>query len=162
MGGSSTCYIFSIFCTRRFLFPRPLSITLLKYSIIISRSLFTRSSFCRFRNFLLFFDIFLFYFSNFSLGFYIFTNIGILDNGNIVGRFCVWFYILFFNWITFLSPYSRNDDGMVFWAQTYQKSGYVLILRQITDIHLFYNLQIFYWHFLELLWLFIFLVLYLQ
>merc|ERR1712136_128255 len=41
--------------------------------------------------------------------------------------------------------------GMVFWAQTYQKSGYVLILRQITDIHLFYNLQIFYWHFLELL-----------
>merc|ERR1711991_913895 len=52
--------------------------------------------------------------------------------------------------------------GMVFWAQTYQKSGYVLILRQITDIHLFYNLQIFYWHFLELLWLFIFLVLYLQ
>merc|ERR1712135_200863 len=52
-------------------FSRPLSITLLKYSIIISRSLFTRSSFCRFRNFLLFFDIFLFYFSNFSLGFYI-------------------------------------------------------------------------------------------
>merc|ERR1712012_868649 len=96
---SSTRYIFSIFCTRRFLFSRPLSITLLKYSIIISRSLFTRSSFCRFRNFLLFFDIFLFYFSNFSLGFYIFT------------RFCVWFYILFFNWITFLSPYSRNDDG---------------------------------------------------
>merc|ERR1712136_470616 len=62
-------------CTRRFLFSRPLSITLLKYSIIISRSLFTRSSFCRFRNFLLFFDIFLFYISNFSLGFYIFTNI---------------------------------------------------------------------------------------
>merc|ERR1712011_38729 len=58
--GSSTCYIFSIFCTRRFLFSRPLSITLLKYSIIISRSLFTRSSFCGFRNFLLFFDIFSF------------------------------------------------------------------------------------------------------
>merc|ERR1712012_527959 len=109
--GSSTRYIFSIFCTRRFLFSRPLSTTLLKYSIIVSCSLFTRSSFCRFRNFLLFFDIFFFYFSNFSLGFYIFTNIRILDNGNIVGRFCVWFYILFFNWIAFLSPYSRNDDG---------------------------------------------------
>merc|ERR1712136_446656 len=63
------------FVQEGFFFSRPLSITLLKYSIIISRSLFTRSSFCRFRNFLLFFDIFLFYFSNFSLGFYIFTNI---------------------------------------------------------------------------------------
>merc|ERR1711945_23247 len=119
----------SIFCTRRFLFSRPLSITLLKYSIIISRSLFTRSSFCRFRNFLLFFDIFIFYFLT-----------GLHFCHLIVGMMMV---------------------GMVFWAQTYQKSGYVLILRQITDIHLFYNLQIFYWHFLELLWLFIFLVLYL-
>ena len=27
-------------------------------------------------------------------------------------------------------------------------------------IHLFYNLQLFYWHFLEILWLFIFLVFY--
>merc|ERR1712151_1048536 len=30
-----------------------------------------------------------------------------------------------------------------------------------SEIHLFYNLQLFYWHFLEILWLFIFLVLYL-
>ena len=30
-----------------------------------------------------------------------------------------------------------------------------------SEIHLFYNLQVFYWHFLEILWLFIFLVLYL-
>ena len=29
-----------------------------------------------------------------------------------------------------------------------------------SEIHLFYNLQVFYWHFLEILWLFIFLVLY--
>ena len=29
-----------------------------------------------------------------------------------------------------------------------------------SEIHLFYNLQLFYWHFLEILWLFIFLVLY--
>merc|ERR1712135_239760 len=58
--GSFTCYILSIFCTRRFLFSRPLSIILLKYSIIISRSLFTRRSFCMFRNFLFFFDTFSF------------------------------------------------------------------------------------------------------
>ena len=29
-----------------------------------------------------------------------------------------------------------------------------------SEIHLFYNLQLFYWHFLEILWLFIFLVFY--
>ena len=36
---------------------------------------------------------------------------------------------------------------------------YILNLR-IPEIHLFYNLQDFYWHFLEILWLFIFLFLY--
>merc|ERR1712011_69486 len=109
--GSSTCYIFSIFCTRRFLFSRPLSITLLKYSIIISRSLFTRSSFCRFRNFLLFFDIFLFYFSNFSLGFislqiYEFWIMGISLVDSVYGSI---FYFL--TGLHFVTPYSRNDDG---------------------------------------------------
>ena len=29
-----------------------------------------------------------------------------------------------------------------------------------SEIHLFYNLQLFYWHFLEFLWLFIFLIFY--
>ena len=36
---------------------------------------------------------------------------------------------------------------------------YFLNLRT-SEIHLFYNLQLFYWHFLEILWLFIFLVFY--
>jgi len=36
---------------------------------------------------------------------------------------------------------------------------YFLNLRT-SEIHLFYNLQLFYWHFLEFLWLFIFLVFY--
>merc|ERR1711897_62496 len=31
---------------------------------------------------------------------------------------------------------------------------------RVSEVHLFYNLQIFYWHFLEILWLFIFLVFY--
>ena len=34
------------------------------------------------------------------------------------------------------------------------------LLLRTSEIHLFYNLQVFYWHFLEILWLFIFLVLY--
>merc|ERR1712087_482369 len=31
---------------------------------------------------------------------------------------------------------------------------------RVSEVHLFYNLQIFYWHFLEFLWLFIFQVFY--
>ena len=36
---------------------------------------------------------------------------------------------------------------------------FILFLRS-SEIHLFYNLGDFYWHFLEILWLFIFLFLY--
>merc|ERR1712063_19500 len=39
------------------------------------------------------------------------------------------------------------------------KIEYFLSLR-VSEVHLFYNLQLFYWHFLEILWLFIFLVFY--
>merc|ERR1711959_715426 len=51
--------------------------------------------------------------------------------------------------------------SLFFWGCSFQyKKNYFLNLR-ITEIHLFYNLQLFYWHFLEILWLFIFIVLYL-
>merc|ERR1712151_327238 len=39
------------------------------------------------------------------------------------------------------------------------KVNYFLTLR-VSEVHLFYNLQLFYLHFLEILWLFIFLVFY--
>merc|ERR1712032_205040 len=39
------------------------------------------------------------------------------------------------------------------------KRYYFLSLR-VSEVHLFYNLQLFYWHFLEILWLFIFQVFY--
>ena len=50
---------------------------------------------------------------------------------------------------------------VVAWVRVY----YYIILSSIlnlrsSEIHLFYNLQDFYWHFLEILWLFIFLFLY--
>merc|ERR1711970_1105579 len=35
-----------------------------------------------------------------------------------------------------------------------------LVTIRSSEVHLYYNLQVFYWHFLESLWLFIFLVLY--
>ena len=41
------------------------------------------------------------------------------------------------------------------------RNEYFLNLRT-SEIHLFYNLQLFYWHFLEFLWLFIFQVFYLS
>merc|ERR1711899_20083 len=48
-----------------------------------------------------------------------------------------------------------------FWGCSFSsKRNYFLSLR-VSEIHLFYNLQLFYWHFLEFLWLFIFQVFYL-
>merc|ERR1712161_19729 len=37
---------------------------------------------------------------------------------------------------------------------------YYFINLRVSEVLLFYNLQLFYWHFLEILWLFIFLVFY--
>merc|ERR1711878_80087 len=49
---------------------------------------------------------------------------------------------------------------LFFWGCSFPlKSEYFLSLR-VSEIHLFYNLQLFYWHFLEFLWLFIFQVFY--
>merc|ERR1712037_848016 len=49
---------------------------------------------------------------------------------------------------------------LLFWSCSFsQKIKYFLSLR-VSEIHLFYNLQLFYWHFLEFLWLFIFLLFY--
>merc|ERR1711899_572632 len=50
---------------------------------------------------------------------------------------------------------------LFFWGCSFSsKRNYFLSLR-VSEIHLFYNLQLFYWHFLEFLWLFIFQVFYL-
>merc|ERR1711997_570403 len=52
--------------------------------------------------------------------------------------------------------------SLFFWGCGFpsKTENYFLNLR-VSEIHLFYNLQLFYWHFLEILWLFIFLVFYL-
>merc|ERR1712173_148961 len=50
--------------------------------------------------------------------------------------------------------------SLFFWGCSFpSKVQYYLSLRS-SEVHLFYNLQNFYWHFLEILWLFIFLFLY--
>merc|ERR1712127_797465 len=52
--------------------------------------------------------------------------------------------------------------SLFFWGSTFPSHVYTFINLRISEVHLFYNLQIFYWHFLEILWLFIFLFLYCQ
>merc|ERR1712046_32683 len=47
-----------------------------------------------------------------------------------------------------------------FWGCSFPFKIYKFINLRVSEVHLFYNLQLFYWHFLEILWLFIFLVFY--
>merc|ERR1712176_250629 len=51
--------------------------------------------------------------------------------------------------------------SLFFWGCSFPSKKEIFASLRISEIHLFYNLQLFYWHFLEILWLFIFLVLYL-
>merc|ERR1712151_1040381 len=46
------------------------------------------------------------------------------------------------------------------WSCSFPSKRNNFINLRVSEIHLFYNLQNFYWHFLEILWLFIFLFLY--
>ena len=48
-------------------------------------------------------------------------------------------------------------SSMFFWASSFPSKGNFLSQVRVTEIHLFYNLQLFYWHFIETLWIFIFL-----
>merc|ERR1711976_917762 len=51
--------------------------------------------------------------------------------------------------------------GLFFWGCSFEVKRLRIVSKRISEINLFFNLQLFYWHFLEILWLFIFLVLYL-
>merc|ERR1712139_61192 len=51
--------------------------------------------------------------------------------------------------------------SLFFWSSSLGVKTLYFINLRVSEVHLFYNLQLFYWHFLEILWLFIFLVLYL-
>merc|ERR1711979_116368 len=49
---------------------------------------------------------------------------------------------------------------LFFWGCSFPSKIVYLLALRVSEVHLFYNLQLFYWHFLEILWLFIFLVFY--
>merc|ERR1712173_232127 len=50
--------------------------------------------------------------------------------------------------------------GLFFWGCSLQKKFYIWFLQSKTETNLFSNFSIFYWHFVEILWIFIFLVFY--
>merc|ERR1712160_65620 len=52
--------------------------------------------------------------------------------------------------------------SLFLWGCSFSVKNHYFVNLRISEVHLFYNLQLFYWHFLEILWLFIFLVLYLS
>ena len=62
--------------------------------------------------------------------------------------------VFLFNWIK--TNGTERNACLIQWNKTPH-----FINFRILEIHKFYNLQLFYWHFLEILWLFIFLVFYL-
>merc|ERR1712226_803252 len=45
--------------------------------------------------------------------------------------------------------------GLFFWGCSLPSKISVLFFLRVSEVNLFYNLQLFYWHFLEILWLFI-------
>merc|ERR1712039_314542 len=49
---------------------------------------------------------------------------------------------------------------LFFWGCSFPSKMEYFVNLRVSEIHLFCNLQLFYWHFLEILWLFIFLVFY--
>merc|ERR1712083_534158 len=51
--------------------------------------------------------------------------------------------------------------SLFFWGCSFSIKKMRFVNLRVSEVHLFYNLQLFYWHFLEILWLFIFLVFYL-
>merc|ERR1712151_178895 len=50
--------------------------------------------------------------------------------------------------------------SLFFWGCSFPSKIFSSLILRVSEVHLFFNLQLFYWHFLEILWLFIFLVLY--
>merc|ERR1712228_373477 len=50
--------------------------------------------------------------------------------------------------------------SLFFWSCSFPSKNLLFVSLRVSEVHLFYNLLLFYWHFLEILWLFIFLVFY--
>merc|ERR1712000_707550 len=109
-------------------------------------------------SFMIFFSLlsFILAWSFISLQIKEFRIMGLSINDSIYS--CVFFFLTglhFFHLVVGLFLLS-----LFFWGSTFPSHVYTFINLRISEVHLFYNLLNFYWHFLEILWLFIFLFLY--
>merc|ERR1712190_464818 len=50
--------------------------------------------------------------------------------------------------------------GLYFHSCSFQFKIFIFVNLRVSEVHLFNNLQLFYWHLIEILWIFIFLVFY--
>merc|ERR1712217_159186 len=85
-----------------------------------------------------------------------FRIMGLLINDSVYS--CVFFFLTglhFFHLVVGLFLLS-----LFFWGCSFPSKVISFLNLRSSEVHLFYNLQNFYWHFLEILWLFIFLFLY--
>merc|ERR1711979_172355 len=110
-------------------------------------------------SFLIFFSLFSFIlaFLFISLQIKEFRIMGLSINDSVYG--CLFFFLTglhFFHLLLGLLLLS-----LFFWGCSFSFKKMRFVNLRVSEVHLFYNLQLFYWHFLEILWLFIFLVLYL-
>merc|ERR1712029_1314838 len=110
-------------------------------------------------SFLIFFSLFSFMlgFTFISLQIKEFRSMGLSINDSVYSSLFFFLTALhFFHLVVGLFLLS-----LFFWGCSFCEKIFNLFFLRVSEVHLFYNLQIFYWHFLEILWLFIFLVLYL-
>merc|ERR1711897_21193 len=109
-------------------------------------------------SFLIFFSLFSFIlaFLFISLQIKEFRILGLSINDSVYS--CLFFFLTglhFFHLLVGLFLLS-----LFFWGCSFHFKIIGFESLRVTEIHLFYNLQLFYWHFLEILWLFIFHVFY--
>merc|ERR1711865_391831 len=111
-------------------------------------------------SFLIFFSLFSFIlaWTFISLQIKEFRIVGLSINDSVYS--CLFFFLTglhFFHLVVGLFLLS-----LFFWGCSFHYQILYYISLRVSEVHLYYNLQLFYWHFLEILWLFIFLVLYLS
>merc|ERR1711920_171182 len=71
---------------------------------------------------------------------------------------CLFFFLTVFHFFHLLLGLLLLS--LLFWSCSFSSKKIKFVSLRVSEVHLFYNLLLLYWHFLEFLWLFIFLVFY--
>merc|ERR1712178_279202 len=144
-----------------FYLPDPCELTFANTLLLSNAAVFLGGAFVSLEissQFIIFFSLFSFIlaWTFISLQIKEFRIMGLSINDSVYS--CVFFFLTglhFFHLVVGLFLLSLFS-----WGSTFPSHVYTFINLRISEVHLFYNLLNFYWHFLEILWLFIFLFLY--